>query len=147
MERIFQVMECIANTKLLYAVYMLQGDTSDWWNNVRNPLECQGHTITWPLFERHFLIKYFPEEDREKKRSEIEDLRQGCMTVDEYLSKYNRLEKYSCYGRAPLTPKDKAYRFKKGLNEMIAEKLAGHCTRDFVAMIKQCQDIQKYYSH
>ncbi|XP_061359430.1 uncharacterized protein LOC133303529 [Gastrolobium bilobum] len=129
MECIFQVMECIANTKLLYAVYMLQGDAADWWNNVRHPLECQGYAITWPLFERHLLMKYFPEEAREKKRSEFEDLRQGGMTVDEYLGKFNRLAKYSSYGRAPLTPEDKAYRFKKGLNEMIAEKL----------------DIQEYY--
>ncbi|XP_061344646.1 uncharacterized protein LOC133290567, partial [Gastrolobium bilobum] len=145
MERIFQVMECDANMKLLYAVYMLQGDAADWWSNVRNPLECQGYAITWPLFERHFLQKYFPEEARERKKSEFEDLRQGGMTVDEYLSKFNRLAKYSCYGRTPLTPEDKAFRFRKGLNDMIADKLAGHCTRNFVELIKQCQNIQEHY--
>ncbi|XP_061338379.1 uncharacterized protein LOC133285207 [Gastrolobium bilobum] len=145
MKRIFQVMECDANTKLLYAVYMLQGDAADWWSNVRNPLECQGYAITWPLFERHFLQKYFPEEARERKKSEFEDLRQEGMTVDKYLSKFNRLAKYSCYGRATLTPEDKAFRFRKGLNDMIADKLAGHCTRDFVELIKQCQNIQEHY--
>ncbi|XP_061362926.1 uncharacterized protein LOC133306622 [Gastrolobium bilobum] len=144
MERIFQVMECDANTKFLYTVYMLQADATDWWNNVRHPLECHGYAITWPVFERHFLMKYFPEEYREKKRIEFEDLRQGGMTVDEYLSKFNRLAKYSCYGRAPLTPEDKAFRFKKGLNGMIVDKLADHYTRDFVELIKQCQDIQEY---
>ncbi|XP_061357106.1 uncharacterized protein LOC133301486 [Gastrolobium bilobum] len=145
MKRIFQVMECDPNMKLLYVVYLLQGDAADWWNNVRNPLECQGYAFTWPLFERHFLMKYSSEETREKKRSEFEDLGQGSMTVDEYMSKFNILAKYSCYGRAPLTPEDKAFRFKKGLNDMIADKLTGHSTRDFVELIKQCQDIQKYY--
>ncbi|XP_061359257.1 uncharacterized protein LOC133303368 [Gastrolobium bilobum] len=145
MDCIFQVMECDTNTKLLYVVYMLQGDAADWWSNVRNPLECQGYAITWPLFERHFLQKYFPEEAMERKKSEFEDLRQGGMTVDEYLSKFNRLAKYSCYGRTPLTPEDKAFRFRKGLNDMIADKLAGHCTRNFVELIKQCQNIQEHY--
>ncbi|XP_061348860.1 uncharacterized protein LOC133294223, partial [Gastrolobium bilobum] len=88
---------------------------------------------------------YFPEEARERKKSEFEDLRQGGMTVDEYLSKFNRLAKYSCYGRTPLTPEDKAFRFRKGLNDMIADKLAGHCTRNFVELIEQCQNIQEHY--
>ncbi|XP_061357285.1 uncharacterized protein LOC133301645 [Gastrolobium bilobum] len=121
------------------------GDASDWWSNVRNSLECQGYAITWPLFDRHFLQKYFPEEAKERKKSEFEDLRQGGMTVDEYLSKFNCLAKYSCYGRAPLTLEDKAFRFRKGLNDMIADKLACHCTRDFVELIKQCQNIQEHY--
>ncbi|XP_061366049.1 uncharacterized protein LOC133309301 [Gastrolobium bilobum] len=124
---------------------IFQGDAADWWSNVRNPLECQGYAITWPLFERYFLHKYFPEEAKERKKSEFEDLRKGGMTVDEYLSKFNRLAKYSCYGIAPLTPEDKAFRFRKGLNDMIADKLAGHCTRDFVELIKQCQNIQEHY--
>ncbi|XP_061358468.1 uncharacterized protein LOC133302668 [Gastrolobium bilobum] len=145
MEHIFLVIKCDVETKLLYVVYMLQGDAVDWWSNVRHPLECQGYAITWPLFERHFLQKYFPDEAREKKKSEFEDLWQGGMTVDEYLSKCNSLTKYSCYGRVPLTLEDKAFRFKKGLNDMIAEKLAGHCTRDFMELIKQCKNIQEYY--
>ncbi|XP_061365122.1 uncharacterized protein LOC133308512 [Gastrolobium bilobum] len=145
MERIFQVMECDANTKLLYAVYMLQGDAADWWTMLDTHLSAKvmlslGHCLR-DIFSRSTSLKKLGK----RREMNLKTLKQGNMTVDEYLSKFNRLAKYSCYGRAPLTPKDKAFRFKKGLNDMIADKLDGHCTRDFVELIKQCQNIQEYY--
>ncbi|XP_061339376.1 uncharacterized protein LOC133286051 [Gastrolobium bilobum] len=142
LERIFRVMECPDNQRLLYATYMLKGDASDWWLNTSRPLELQGHAITWPLFERHFLDKYFPRDARERKEGEYNALVQGDMSVDEYLAKFNQLAKYAHFRRAMPDSESLAAKFQRGLNDRIAVSLAGCGSRDFSTLINQCRAVE-----
>ncbi|XP_058740974.1 heat shock 70 kDa protein 4-like [Vicia villosa] len=53
-----------------------------------------GIEITWDIFKREFLRRYFPEDVRGRKEVEFLELVQGNMTVPEYAAKFVELEKY-----------------------------------------------------
>ncbi|XP_058752699.1 uncharacterized protein LOC131625880 [Vicia villosa] len=63
---------------------MLVVEPDDWWLESRQRLEAVDEEITWIVFRREFLRKYFPEDVRGKK--EIEFL--------EYVDKFGELAKF-----------------------------------------------------
>ncbi|XP_058768440.1 uncharacterized protein LOC131642183 [Vicia villosa] len=75
-ERIFRVIDCAENVK------------------VRDELDVDGVEITWAVFRREFLRRYFPEDVRGRKEIEFLELKQGSVTVPEYASKFVELAKY-----------------------------------------------------
>jgi len=56
-------------------------------------LEQDGTAVTWAVFRREFLDRYFPEDVRGKKEIEFLELKQGDMSVTEYASKFVELTK------------------------------------------------------
>ena len=50
--------------------------------------------MTWDVFNRVFLEKYFPKDIRNKKEMKFLELKQGNMTVAEYAAKFKELVKY-----------------------------------------------------
>ena len=50
--------------------------------------------MTWDVFDRVFLEKYFPEDVRNKKEMEFLELKQGNMIVVEYVAKFEELVRY-----------------------------------------------------
>ena len=70
--------------KVRYGTHMLAMEADDWWVGTRPRLEAAGEVITWDVFVREFLRKYFPEDVRGKKEIEFLELRQGNSTVTEY---------------------------------------------------------------
>ncbi|XP_061338589.1 uncharacterized protein LOC133285399 [Gastrolobium bilobum] len=102
----------------------------------------QGHVIMWPFFEECFLGRYFPYDAQERKQGEFERLVQGLMTVDEYLAKFNELAKFAHFRIAMPTSAFLASKFRRGLNEEIADKIVGAASRDFGTLVQQCRDIE-----
>jgi len=60
MEKIFQVMNCADNQKVNYVVFMLIGEAQYWWDSTRRLLERGRIIITWEVFRKKILEKYFP---------------------------------------------------------------------------------------
>ena len=60
-EKIFRVMNCTEEQKVRFGTHMLAGEADDWWVSARSVLEGSGEEITWAVFSREFLRKYFPE--------------------------------------------------------------------------------------
>ena len=83
-EKIFRVMACPERQKVAYGAYILVEEAEYWWENTRQCLEAEGQDVTWDVFKRVFLEKYFPEDVRNKKEMEFLELKQGSMTVVEY---------------------------------------------------------------
>jgi len=50
--------------------------------------------VTWAIFNREFLDRYFPEDVRGKKEIEFLELKQGNMSVTEYAAKFVELAKF-----------------------------------------------------
>ncbi|XP_058774385.1 uncharacterized protein LOC131648666 [Vicia villosa] len=78
-ERIFRVMDCTPAQKVRYGTHMLAVEADDWWLDTRQRLEVAGEEITWVVFRREFLRKYYPEDVRGKKEIEFLELKQGNM--------------------------------------------------------------------
>src|SRR4051812_19914828 len=93
-ERIFCVMDCTPDQKVRYGTHMLAVEASDWWLETRQRLETTGEEVTWVVFCREFLRKYFPEDVRGKKEIELLELRQGSMSVIDYAAKFSELAKF-----------------------------------------------------
>ena len=87
-ERIFRVMDCTQVQKVRYGTHMLAEEADDWWLEVRQRLEDAGEEVTWAVFRREFMRKYYPEDVRGKKEIEFLELKQGSMSVTEYAAKF-----------------------------------------------------------
>ncbi|XP_058189234.1 uncharacterized protein LOC131306821 [Rhododendron vialii] len=93
------------------ATYQLKGEARYWWD-----LMEATHTIaimTFTEFEILFLNKYFPKPLRLAKKQEFLNLKQGTMTVTQYVAKYEELSHYAL-DSIPNEDK-KARRFEWGL--------------------------------
>ncbi|XP_061362884.1 uncharacterized protein LOC133306580 [Gastrolobium bilobum] len=64
------------------------------------------------------------------------------MTVDEYLAKFNELAKFAHFWTVRPTLEFFASKFRRGLNEEIADRIAGAASRYFGTLIQQCRDIE-----
>ena len=83
-ERIFRVMQCTEAQMVHFGTHMLADEADDWWVNTRTLLENGGERVTWAVFMREFLNRYFPKDVRGKKEIEFLELKQGDMSVTEY---------------------------------------------------------------
>jgi hypothetical protein len=98
---------------------------------------CNTHvnvdTITWNEFKAHFRTHYVPHGTLKLKKKEFADLKQGGMTVNEYLNSFIYLSRYA--------PDDinmnekKQDMFLNGLNDDIQFQLLNTNYADFQHMI------------
>ncbi|XP_058784199.1 uncharacterized protein LOC131658968 [Vicia villosa] len=93
-KRILRVMDYSTVQKVRYGTHMLAGEADDWWVGTRQRLEAIGEVITWVVFTREFMRKYFTEDVRGKKETEFLALKQGNSTVTEYAAKFVELVKF-----------------------------------------------------
>ena len=93
-ERIYRLMDCSEARKVRFGTHMLVKEADDWWVETRRRLTAAGEAITWAVFSREFLRKYFPEDVRGKKEIEFLELKQGTMSVNDYAVKFSELAKY-----------------------------------------------------
>ena len=78
-------------------------------------LEEDGAEITWAVFKREFLDKYFPEDVRGKKEIEFLELKQGHMSVTEYAAKFVELAKFYPHYTTETAEFSKCIKFENGL--------------------------------
>jgi len=83
-ERIFRVMQCSEVQKVHFGTHLLAEEADDWLVSLLPILEQDGVVVTWAVFRREFLDRYFPEDARGKKEIEFLELKQGDMSVTEY---------------------------------------------------------------
>jgi hypothetical protein len=87
-EKKLVIAQCTDREKVLFAAHQLYGTAANWWETYCNT-NANVDTITWNEFKARGTMKL--------KRKEFADLKQGDMTVNEYLN-YS----FSCQGM-PLT--------------------------------------------
>ena len=89
-ERILRAMEITFDTtRITLASFHLEGESQIWWEWVTTSRDLE--TMTWDDFGRHFMGKYFPASARHAKARDFLELRQGTMTVLEYVAKFTEL--------------------------------------------------------
>nr|KYP41907.1 Transposon Ty3-I Gag-Pol polyprotein [Cajanus cajan] len=94
MEKIFMVMHCPEERKVVYVVYILVGEASFWWKGAQAMMEARGGMGNWENFKKVFLEKYFLDSARYAKEAEFFRLKQGNMSVQEYVVKFEHLARY-----------------------------------------------------
>jgi hypothetical protein len=83
-----------ANDKVLYATHFLAGAAGAWWENVR-AMQPEGQVITWEAFKTKFRKAHIPSGLIKIMRDKFLNLKQGGMSVPEYLDKFTTWRRYA----------------------------------------------------
>ena len=92
-ERILRAMEITSDTtRIMLASFQLRGESQIWWEWVTTSRDLE--TMTWDDFRRLFMGKYFSAYARHAKAREFLELRQGTMTIIEYVARFTELARF-----------------------------------------------------
>ena len=76
--------------KVRFAAQQLLGSANVWWDTF-NAMQPVDHHVTWQEFTVAFREYYIPAGVLNRKLIEFLDLKQGSMTVMDYVNKFNHL--------------------------------------------------------
>ena len=89
-EKVLEAMEITSDTtRIRLAAFQLEGEAQVWWNWAKTSRDLEA--MTWAEFQELFMGKYFPDTARYVKAQEFLELRQGTMTVMEYMVRFTEL--------------------------------------------------------
>jgi hypothetical protein len=93
-EKKLVIAQCTDHEKVLFATHQLFGTASNWWETYYNT-HVDVDSIMWNEFKAHFYNYYVPRDTMKLKKKEFTDLKQGSMTVNEYLNSLIQLSRYT----------------------------------------------------
>ena len=131
-KRILRVMEITSDAvRIRLAALQLEGEFQVWWDWIKTSRDLEA--MTWAEFHGLFMSKYFPATARHAKAQEFLELRQGTMTVMEYVDRFTELARFNDDYVA--TDMAKVRRFENGLKLSIRGKIMGLCLQDMDSMV------------
>jgi hypothetical protein len=93
-EKKLVIAQCTDREKVLFAAHQLFGKAANWWETYCNT-HANVDSITWNEFKACFRNHYVPCGTMKLKKKEFTDLKQGSMTVNEYLNSFIQLSRYA----------------------------------------------------
>jgi hypothetical protein len=93
-EKNLMIAQCMDREKILFVVNHLFGTAENWWETYNNT-HTDINLITWIEFQTRFRTHYVPRSTMKLKKKEFTDLKQGSMSVNEYLNSFIQLSRYS----------------------------------------------------
>ena len=121
-EKVLEAMEITYDTtRIRLAAFQLEGEAQVWWNWAKTSRDLEA--MTWAEFQELFMGKYFPDTARHAKAQEFLELKQGTMTVMEYVARFTELARFADDYVA--TDMAKVWRFENGLKFSIRGRIAG----------------------
>jgi hypothetical protein len=133
-EKKLQVVRCNNREKLLLASHQLSSPTANWWDAYVEAHE-EPKSINWPEFRAAFRAHHVPQGVIKLKKKEFQDLKQGSMSVNEYVTKFTQLSRYAPYEVD--TNEKKQECFLNGLNDGLAYALKAQDFENFQEMVNK----------
>ena len=97
--------------------------------------------MTWEEFRELFMAKFFPTSARHAKAREFLELKQGSMTMLEYVAKFTKLAHFRDDYVA--TDMAKVRKFEDGVKLSIWGKIVGFLLQDMNSMVKTAMAIER----
>ena len=139
-ENVLEAMEITSDTtRIRLAAFQLEGEAQVWWRWARASRDLEA--MTWAEFQELFMGKYFPETARHAKAQEFLELKQGVMTVMDYVARFMELARFADDYVA--TDVAKVRRFENGLKMSIRGRIVGLRLRDMDSMVGTALTIEK----
>ncbi|XP_070010285.1 uncharacterized protein [Nicotiana sylvestris] len=126
--RVLRSMGISGSSEVSFTTFQLRGAAYEWWRTYELDSPNEAASLTWTQFSDLFLREYVPQSLRDAWRAEFEHLRQGAMTVSEYVVHYTSLARH-----APAlvsTVRERVYRFIEGLIPSIISSMARELEMD-----------------
>ena len=139
-EKVLEAMEITFDvTRIRLVAFQLEGEAQVWWKWARTSRDLDA--MTWAEFQELFKGKYFPVTVRHTKTQEFLELKQGTMTVMDYVTRLTELARFfDDYVAINLA---KIRRFKNGLKLSIPGRIVGLCLRDMDSMVGTALTIER----
>ena len=118
-------------SKIRLVALQLEGESQVWLDWVKTSRDLEA--MTWVEFHGLFMSKYFPATTRHAKAQEFLELRQGTMTMMEYMVRLTELARFGDDYVA--TDMAKVRRFENGLKFSIRSKIVGLRLQDMDSMV------------
>lgn len=138
-ERIFRVMDCSEAHKVWFGMHMLVEEANYWWINTHQALDVAAKVVTWVVFHKKFMRKYFPEDVRGKKEIEFQELKQGNLLVIEYAARFVELAKFYPHYSEGTAEFSKCIKFKNGLCPKIKQAIGYQQITRFLELVNNCR--------
>ena len=126
-------------TWIRLATFQLEGESQVWWDWVKTSRDWEA--MTWREFRELFMSKFFSASIRHVKAREFLDLKQGNMTVLEYIAKFTELARFGDDNMA--TNMAKVRKFKDGLKLSNRGKIVGFLLQDMDSMVRTSMAIER----
>ncbi|XP_058742204.1 uncharacterized protein LOC131614661 [Vicia villosa] len=130
-----------------YGTHMLDGEADNWWIGTRQRLETVGEVITWVVFTREFLRKYFPKDVQGKKEMEFHTLKQGNSFVTEYAAEFVELVKFYPHYSEETSEFLKCIKFESGLRTEIKRTIGYQQIRRFAESVNNDDPLVEFFSY
>ena len=92
--KVLEAMEIVYDTtRIRLAAFQLEGEAQVWWNWAKTSKYLEA--MTWAEFHDLFMGKYFPDTARHAKAQEFLELKQGAITVIEYVGRFWELARFA----------------------------------------------------
>jgi hypothetical protein len=92
--KMLNIAQCNDREKVLYASGHLEGAASDCWD-AYTVAHAAADTITWQEFQENYRTHHIPAGVKKLKQKKFLALKQGNMTVSEYLDEFTHLSRYA----------------------------------------------------
>ena len=136
-ENIMEVMEITSDaTRIRLAAFQLEGEAQIWWRWARTSRNLEA--MTWAEFQKLFMGRYFPET---AKAQEFLELKQGTMTVMDYVIRFTALARF--VDDYVATDMAKVRRFENGLKLSIQVRIVGLRLQDMDSMVGTTLTIER----
>ena len=139
-ENILEAMEITSDmTKIRLAAFQLEREARVWWRWARTSRDLE--VMTWAEFQELFMGKYFPETTRHAKAQEFLELKQGAMTVIDYVDRFKELARFA--NDYVATDLAKVRRFENGLELSIWARIVGLRLQNMDSMVGTALTIER----
>ena len=137
---VLEAMEISSDTtRIRLAAFQLEGEARVWWRWARASRDLE--VMTRVEFQELFMGKYFPETARHAKGQEFLEMKQGAMTVMDYVARFTELARFpDDYVATDLA---KVRRFENGLKLPIQGRIVGLRLRDMDSMVGTTLTIER----
>ena len=89
-EKVLEAIEITSDaTRIRLAEFQLEGESQVWWDWVKTSRDLEA--MTWAEFQELFMGEYFPDTARRARAQVFLELKQGAMTVMDYVTRFTEL--------------------------------------------------------
>jgi hypothetical protein len=128
------VVQCNNYERVVLASHQLSGPAANWWDAYVEAHE-ESESINWPEFRAAFRAHHVPQGVIKLKKMEFQDLKQGSMSVNEYVNKFTQLSHYTLHEVD--TDENKQDCFLNRLNDGLTYTLVARDFENFQGMVNK----------
>jgi hypothetical protein len=139
-EKKLQVVQCNNREKVLLPSHQLSGPAANWWDAYVEAHE-EPESIDWLEFRAAFRAHHVPQ-GVIKLKKEFQDLKQGSMSVNEYITKFTELSHYALHEVD--TDEKKQECFMNARNDGLAYALEARDFENFQGMVNMALVLENH---